>query len=89
MDRLLTLTLLNSIHYSLNVSLSKRVGRPNFEVDFPPKEATKSAHKKKKTLLSTFEPKATIVGNVTGPFLLEFFLIKFWMGRNSHNNLIF
>ena len=54
-DRLLPLTLLKSIHYSLNASLSKRAGRPNFEVDFPSK------------LLLTFWPKTTIVGNVTGP----------------------
>ena len=38
-DSLLSLSLLKSIHYSLNTSLSKRTGRPNFEVDFPPKQA--------------------------------------------------
>ena len=71
-----TLTLLKSIHYSLNASLSKRAGRPNFGLDFPPKQATQGKSDARfgistknwtieTTLLLTFGPKTMIVGNVT------------------------
>ena len=75
------MTLLKSIDYSLNASLSKRAGRPNFEVDFPPKKATQGKSDARFgistknwiieiRLLLTFGPKTTIVGNVIGPFIV-------------------
>ena len=71
-DRLLSVTLLKSIHHSL------RAGRPNFKVDFPstrlrrvdliPKFGINTKNWTIETiLLSTFGPKTTIVGKVPGP----------------------
>jgi hypothetical protein len=72
--------MLKSIHYSLNASLSKRAGRPNFVVDFPPNRLrranlmpdSESAQKNwtiETRLLLTLRPKTPIVGIVTGPLL--------------------